>query len=57
MNWRQSAALIGLELPSWKAHVFDYLETNGFRFLVDFGTDNAIEKARAHWRSLKERKR
>jgi len=30
-----------------------YLENNGFRFLIDFGYSNAVEKARQHWKTKK----
>jgi hypothetical protein len=53
--WRDIAQQIGLQVPNWKAHVLDYLEANGFRFCVDFGTDNAVEKAREHWATRKRR--
>jgi len=33
-----------------------YLEQRGFRMCVDFGYGNAIEKARADWRSRRGRK-
>ena len=55
-NWRQMARWIGLEVPAWKVHALDYLERNGLRFCVDFGTENAVEKAREHWRNRKVRK-
>jgi hypothetical protein len=55
-DWRRTAALLGLRVPIWKAHALDYLERVGQVFCVDFGTDNAVEKARAHWRNRKARK-
>ena len=30
------------------------LERAGQRFLIDFGYDNAIDKARAYWRSRRQ---
>lgn len=53
MKWREIAQSMGLDVPHWRAHALDYLETNGFVFLIDFGTDNAVDKARAHWRARK----
>lgn len=54
--WRYMARLLGLNVPPWKAHALDYLEANGFRFCVDFGTENAVELARKHWRERKTKK-
>ncbi len=48
-QWRETARLINLDVPLWKAHLLDYCESAGMRFCVDFGTDNAVEKAREHW--------
>jgi hypothetical protein len=56
-DWRRTARLIGLVVSGWRARAFDYLEAHGQRFCVDFGTDNAIEKARQHWAARKKRKR
>jgi len=33
-----------------------YLESHGFRFCVDFGYQNATEKARAHWTGRKKKR-
>lgn len=55
-DWRLTCALIGLEVPAWKAHVFDYLESRGFRFCVEFGIDNAVDVARADWESRKAKR-
>jgi len=51
--WRDMAAKLGLTVPHWKAHALDYLESRGLRFCVDFGTDNALEKARQDWANRK----
>lgn len=56
-DWRRIAALLSLDVPMWKAHALDYLEAQGFRFCVDFGTDNALEKARAHWQARKRKQK
>jgi hypothetical protein len=52
-DWREWATFLGIEVPHWKAHALDYLEAQGLRFCVDFGTDNAVEKAREHWTARK----
>jgi hypothetical protein len=52
-HWRRTAELIQLDVPTWKRPIFDFLESEGFKFCVDFGLDNAVEKARAHWDSVK----
>lgn len=46
-------ALLGVDVPPYKHFAMLYLENHGFRFCVDFGTDNAVEKAREHWTSRK----
>ena len=52
-GWLQTANSIGLAVEGSLRRAFDYLESRGFRFCVDFGTENAVEKAREHWRSLR----
>jgi hypothetical protein len=54
-GWRATARSIGLTVEGVLAYAFDYLETNGLRFCVDFGTENAIQKATDHWCGLKRR--
>lgn len=49
MKWHETARLIGLSVSGWRARAMSYLESEGFAFCVDFGTENAVEKARAHW--------
>ena len=56
-EWRVTAKMIGLTVPRWKSYALDYLESVGQRFCVDFGTDNAVEKARAHWSNRKRKVR
>jgi len=53
-SWRELTRKLGIVVPIWKAHALDYLEAAGQRFCVDFGTDNAVEKARAHWTQRKQ---
>lgn len=57
MGWRETARLIGLRVPSWKAHALTYLERRGFRFCIDFGTDNAVELARQDWRNRRRNRK
>lgn len=56
-GWRETARLLGLRVTGWRARAFDYLESNGLRFCAHFGTDNAVEIARKHWRERKARRR
>jgi hypothetical protein len=55
-NWRETARLIDLTVTGWKAHAFDYLTAHGQLFCMDFGTENAVAKARAHRTARKRRK-
>lgn len=48
-HWRKTAALIRMEIPADKQPIFDFLESEGFRFCVHFGIDNATAVAVAHW--------
>lgn len=48
-EWRRIAENLGISVPPWKAHACDYCESIGLRFCVNFGTDNAVDIARAHW--------
>lgn len=53
-GWRQTARAIGLEVDGVLRYAFDYLESKGFRFCVDYGIENAIQKATDHWCGLKQ---
>jgi hypothetical protein len=55
-NWREMAKLINLDIPIYKIGAFEFLTSIGKRFCLDFGTDNAIEIARAEWIKRKRRK-
>jgi hypothetical protein len=46
---------MGIELKPYVAFACEYLESHGFRFCIDFGYGNAVEKARAHWRARKRK--
>jgi hypothetical protein len=48
-EWVETLGLI--EVSPEQLRAMRYLESNGFRFLVDFGYENAITKAQAHWAS------
>ncbi len=47
---REMAARIDWPVTDEQARAGAYLERVGQRFCVDFGTDNVVEKAQAHWR-------
>ncbi len=55
-DWRYTAKLLGIRVTGWKARAFNYLEANGMTFCGHFGTDNAIEIARKHWRDRRKAK-
>lgn len=48
-GWRHTVDMIGLEVTDEQAFAMDYLESVGQRFCVDFGVDNAVDKAADHW--------
>lgn len=48
-RWREVAELLALDIPEDRHDVFDFLETEGFRFCVNFGVNNALAVAVAHW--------
>jgi hypothetical protein len=50
MNSRELVRVLGLKVGPNQRRAFAYLERLGQVFCVHFGTDNAIEKAREHWR-------
>ena len=56
-RWRTTARLFHIDVPIWKHGAFDYLESIGQRFCVDFGLENAMEKARADWATRKHKER
>lgn len=47
--------LLDLKVPPYKYFACLYLESHGLRFCVDFGTENAVEKAREHWRNRRKK--
>ena len=51
-DYRRTARRIGMRMSQSQHRACAYLEAQGFRFCVEFGRDNAIEKAREHrrWR-------
>lgn len=55
-GWREIVKFLRIDAPLWKHGPMDYLESRGYRFCVDFGYDNAIEKARQDWNSRKRRR-
>lgn len=46
------AALIKMDLPYEVIVAARYLERFGLKFCVDYGTDNAVEKANKHFERL-----
>lgn len=52
-SWKLTADLLGLRVDGVLRYAFDYLESNGLRFCVDFGTANAVKMATDHWCDLK----
>lgn len=49
MNYLRTMRMLGLALPTLAQHrACLYLERHGFRFCIDFGIQNAAEKARAY---------
>lgn len=47
---------LGLSLSRPQRRAMRYLESVGQRFCVEFGYQNAVEKAREHWRKRRARK-
>jgi hypothetical protein len=43
--------MLGIQLTPMQAMACRYLEMFGYRFCVDFGYDNAVQKAEAHFRT------
>lgn len=55
-GWRHTAKLLKLQLDPLTVYAFDYLEAQGWRFCVHFGTKNAVERAQDEWLKTMERK-
>jgi len=51
MDYIKLSARLGLVLSEAQRRSGLYLERAGQRFCVDFGVDNAVDKARAHRKS------
>lgn len=49
MDTRDVAAMLNLSLTTEQFRAAAYLERLGQRFCCEFGYENAVEKARAHW--------
>lgn len=49
MNAEKMCEVIGVTLTPAQIDACRYLECCGFRFCVDFGYENACEKAATHW--------
>ena len=57
MNVEETVAFLKLTVTDEQRRAMRYLERRGQRFCLDFGYDNAVEKARADWRKQHQRKR
>ena len=55
MSVSSTCRLLGLCVPPYQYFACLYLESHGLRFCVDFGTENAVETAREHWRNRKRK--
>jgi hypothetical protein len=56
-DYRQVLRWIGKRLTPSQHRACAYLERQGFTFCGEFGYDNAIEKAREHWRARKQKRK
>jgi len=56
MTTDETCRQLGLTLTPEQWRACRYLERQGQRFCIDFGTENAVEKARAHWRARRRRR-
>ena len=55
MRVSETCRMLDLRLPPYQYFACLYLESHGFKFCVDFGYDNAVDKARKHWRNRRKR--
>jgi hypothetical protein len=49
MTWRQMLHRLRKRVTPEVAFAFDLLETDGLRYTLEFGTENAIEMATDRW--------
>lgn len=49
VKWRDTARGINVRVSRLTAHAMDYLEAQGLRFCIEFGTENAVDMATDHW--------
>ena len=56
MTTDETCRQLGLTLTPEQWRACRYLERQGQRFCIDFGYDNAVEKARAHWRARRKQR-
>lgn len=54
--YRELVRMLGIVVTQAQDRACRYLEHHGFRFCVDFGYENAIDKAPAFWRSRKRKR-
>lgn len=57
MKFAETCLQLGISLTPPQFYACAYLENNGLRFCVDFGYQNAIDKAREHWRKRRKARR
>lgn len=56
-RFREWVRRLGLHPSNAVRRAAAYLEAHGQDFLVHFGTENAIDKAREHWRGRRKARR
>lgn len=56
-RFREWVSLLCLHPSNAVRRAATYLEANGQEFLIHFGTANAIDKAREHWRGRRKARR
>jgi len=56
-GFREWVKRLGLHPSNAVRRAAAYLERQGQEFLIHFGTENAIDKAREHWRGRRKVRR
>lgn len=56
MNASEWCARLEIAIDDDQRRAMRYLERHGLRFLVEFGYQNAVDLARAHWRERRRKK-
>lgn len=55
MDYKHHLRLIGHELSPAQHRACKYLERHGYSLGIHFGYNNAVDKAREHWKSKKHK--